>query len=225
MSDFTIKQPEIKDPVEIEKLSLETIMTEAKEFNRFNGFSFDQQKVIQRMIHTTTCFEQIINNIEFSENATSRIKEFLKDGACIISDTNMIKSGLNKTYLEKYKNEVICYVSEPEIKEKAEKEGVTRTVAAVNKALTEFKNSKIIIACGNAPTMLYAAVETFIKDKRDLSNVVVLGMPVGFINVVESKEYTLDFIAQTKAEGIVLKGRYGGSPLIVSSLHSLYKLI
>src|ERR1035437_8756485 len=101
MADFTIKHPGIKDPSEIEKLSLETIMIEAQQYPKFKEFTSDQQKVVQRMIHTTTCFEQIIENIEFTPNATDKIKTFLKKGASIISDTNMIRSGLGKTYTEK----------------------------------------------------------------------------------------------------------------------------
>jgi len=225
MTEFYIKQPEIKNPVEIEEASLAAIMNEAKTYSRFNEFTFDQQKVVQRMIHTTTCFDLIINNIEFSANATEKIKNLLKNGATIISDTNMIKSGLSSIYTDNYKNNIVCYVSDTDIKEISQKKGITRTVAAVNKALKELKNTPVIIACGNAPTMLYAAIETLIKDGWDLPNIAFLAMPVGFINVEESKEYSIEFMNKLNVEGIVLKGRYGGSPLIVSCLHSLYKLI
>lgn len=225
MTDFVIKQPDVKGPQEIENLSMETILAESKDFPRFANFTYDQQKVAQRMIHTTTCFEQIINNIVFTDSATDRIKNFLENGASIVVDTNMIKSGLSKVYTDKYSNRVICYVAEPDVKEIAEKEGVTRTVAAVRKALRELKNTPVILACGNAPTYIYAAIEALVKDNWDLSNVIVLAMPVGFVNVVESKEYAFEFMQAKCVEGIVLNGRYGGSPLVVSSLHSLYKLI
>src|SRR3989339_257448 len=104
MIDFPIKHPDIKDPNEIENRSMEKILSEANEYSRFETFTFDQQKVVQRMIHTTTCFDQIINNISFSENATVKIKEILSNGASIITDTNMIKAGLSKIYTDKYKN-------------------------------------------------------------------------------------------------------------------------
>ncbi|EKE03408.1 MAG: hypothetical protein ACD_20C00207G0005 [uncultured bacterium] len=226
MIDFEIKQPEVKGPQEIENLSMETITSEAKDYPRFQEFTPDQQKVAQRMIHTTTCFDQIINNIYFSKNATEKIKQLLSDGASIITDTNMIRAGLSKVYTEKYDNKVICYVAEPEVKYISEEEGVTRTVAAVKKALSEQKKaSPVILACGNAPTFLYAAIEYLVKNECDLSNIAILGMPVGFVNVVESKEYALDFMNKTGVEGIIMQGRYGGSPLIVSCLHALYKLI
>ena len=221
--DFILKEPNIKEPEIIEKLSLETILEEAKGFERFNEFTFEEQKVLQRMIHSTTCFEQIINNILFKGDSTVHIKQLLQNGASIITDTNMIKAGISKVYTEKYGNNVICYVSEPDVKSIANKEGITRTAAAVKKALNKIKNTPAILACGNAPTFLYAAIETLINEKWDLKNIAILAMPVGFINVEESKEYALEFMNFTNTSGIVLKGRYGGSPLIVSCLHSIYK--
>ncbi|OGI03275.1 MAG: hypothetical protein A2Y25_05080 [Candidatus Melainabacteria bacterium GWF2_37_15] len=220
MTDFQIKKPEIKDPQEIEDLSLKTISREAATYPAFNKFYPEEQKVAQRMIHTTTCFEQIINNIYFSDNATTRIKDLLKNGAAIITDTNMIKAGLSKNYTEKYGNNVICYVAEV-----PRQEGVTRTDTAVKKALEECNNKPMILACGNAPTFLYAAIEYIVKEKLEISNIALIAMPVGFINVVESKEYTLEFMQKLDVQGIVLKGRYGGSPLVVSTLHALYKAI
>lgn len=225
MKNFDIKTPAVKDPHEIEELSLKTILEEAGQYPGFSKFHPDEQKVVQRMIHTTTCFEQVIDNICFSSGATSRIKTLLEKGATIIADTNMIRSGLNKVYTEKYGNNTICYVSEPDVKEIAQKQGTTRTDIAVKKALTENKSSPLILACGNAPTFLYAAIELIVNEGFDLNNIAIIAMPVGFINVVESKDYTLEFMNMTGAEGIVLKGRYGGSPLVVAALHALYKLI
>ena len=225
MTDFTIKQPEVKDPLEIERLSMQKIIYEMADYPEFNNFTGDEQKVVQRMIHTTTCFEQIISNILFSPNATAKIKELLTNGASIITDTNMIKAGLNKLYTDKYKNKVICYVSDADVKNIAEEEKTTRTAAAIKKALCELKDAPVILACGNAPTFLYSAIETLITNGIDLKNVAVLAMPVGFVNVEESKEYTLEFMNKTGLEGIVLKGRYGGSPLIAGCLHAIYKLI
>lgn len=225
MTNFEIKTALIKDPQEIEKISLDTIQKEAADYTRFKEFLPQQQKVVQRMIHTTTCFEQIINNIHFSVNATSRIMELLQNEAVIISDTNMIKAGLSKIYTEKYRNNIICYVSDPEVKEIAAQKWTTRTDIAVKKALKEFKNRPIILACGNAPTFLYAAFEYLHNEGFNSSNIAVIAMPVGFINVVESKEYTLEFMQATETEGIILNGRYGGSPLVVSTLHAMYKQI
>jgi precorrin-8X/cobalt-precorrin-8 methylmutase len=153
------------------------------------------------------------------------IKDFLKSNAIILADTNMILAGLNSNYTEKYNNKTVCYVAEDDVKEIAKQQGITRTTAAVKKALEEAKGKKIILACGNAPTFLYSSIETLLNNNFDLYKIVLIAMPVGFINVVESKEYALEFMQSFNVEGIILKDRYGGSPLVVSCLHALYKLI
>lgn len=211
----------IKNPHEIEELSLKTIMEEAAAFPGFSAFTPEEQKVVQRMIHATTCFEQIINNIVFTDNAINKIKSLIQSGAVIITDTNMIKAGLSKLYTNKYENQVICYVSNPDIAEEAKQKGVTRTEIAVKKALKDSKDRPVILACGNAPTFLYSAL----AENINVENMALFAMPVGFINVVESKEYALKFMQDYGLEGIVLKGRYGGSPLVVSALHAIYKMI
>lgn len=211
----------IKNPQEIEELSLKTIMEEAAVYPRFHAFSGEEQKVVQRMIHATTCFEQIINNIFFTDKAISGIKGLLSNGAAIITDTNMIKAGLSQQYTNKYSNMVICYVSEPDIAEEARQKHTTRTEIAVKKAMVECKNRPVILACGNAPTFLYSALDESINTEK----IALIAMPVGFINVVESKEYAYKFMQNKNLEGIVLKGRYGGSPLVVSALHAIYKMI
>lgn len=225
MTNFIIKQPEIQKPEEIEKLSLETISQEAQCFAKYNNFTDEQKKVIERMIHSTTCFELIINNVEFTPYAIDKIKYILESGGIIITDTNMIKAGLSKSYLEKHNNKVVCYVSDADIAISAKENNKTRTYIAIQKALKEYKNSPILLACGNAPTFIYSAIETLIYESFDLSKLAILAMPVGFINVEESKDYSLEFIKDKNTEGIVLKGRYGGSPLIVSCLHAIYRLI
>jgi precorrin-8X/cobalt-precorrin-8 methylmutase len=225
MVQFEIKHPAIKEPEQIEKLSLETIMNEANSYPVFKRYSEEEQKVIQRMIHSTTCFDTIINNIWFSEKAIERIKVLLKQEATIITDTNMIKTGISSIYTEKYNNHVICYVSESDVKQKATENKTTRTVIAVQKAIEENKNKPIILACGNAPTYIYAAIEKVLTGDFNLSKIALIALPVGFINVIESKEYAIEFLNKTDAEGITIKGRYGGSTLVVSGLHAIYKLL
>ena len=127
--------------------------------------------------------------------------------------------------MNKYENEVICYVNEPEVFVMAEKNGTTRSYAAVELAIQKFKDEPMVLACGNAPTFIYAAINTLIKEKINLDNVILLLFPVGFVNVVESKEYGKKFMEYFNAEGIILQGRYGASTMVVASLHAAYKLI
>ncbi|WP_457746414.1 precorrin-8X methylmutase, partial [Sulfurimonas sp.] len=177
------------------------------------------------LIHTTTCFDEILNNIYFSKNAMIKLKNLLQNRAKLIVDTNMIRSGLSQFYLDKYENEVICYVNEPEVFAMAEKNKTTRSYAAVELAIQKFRNEPMVLACGNAPTFIYAAINTLIKEKIDLDNVILLLFPVGFVNVVESKEYGKKFMQHFGVDGIVLEGRYGASTMVVASLHAAYKLI
>lgn len=225
MNNFNLQYPQITVPQDIERLSLETILKEANQYSLFQQFSIEEQKIIQRMIHSTTCFDEIIKNIVFTDHAITRIKELLQKGASIIVDTSMIKAGLSSKFTEKYNNNVLCYVSDDDVINQSKETGDTRTFIAVKKAIQESGNKPLILACGNAPTFIYGAIEQIVLSKRSTNNISMLVMPVGFVNVLESKEYATLFMKQTNVEGITLQGRYGGSTLVVSSLHAIYKLL
>jgi len=222
---FQLQEPPINIGDAISVKSFEMIHQEAIQYEGFAKFDTNEQALVERLIHTTTCFEQVIDNIYFSDNAMQKLKELLEKKAKIIVDTNMIRSGLSEFYLKKYQNEVICYVNEPEVFEMAKTNKTTRSYAAVELAIKKFKNEPMVLACGNAPTYIYAAINTLIKENINLENVILLLFPVGFVNVVESKEYGLAFMEHFNCEGIVLKGRYGASTMVVASLHAAYRLI
>jgi len=222
---FKLKEPPINIGDAISVKSFEMIHEEALQYEGFEKFDENQRALVERLIHTTTCFEQVIDNIYFSDNAMLKLKDLLQRKAKLIVDTNMIRSGLSDFYLKKYENEVICYVNEPEVFEMAKKNETTRSYSAVELAIQKFKDEPLVLACGNAPTYIYAAINTLIKLKVDLSNVMLLIFPVGFVNVVESKEYAKEFMQHFGCEGIVLEGRYGASTMVVASLHAAYRLI
>lgn len=222
---FIIEFPKVKDGKEIEKTSLSIIEEEAENYQEFSKYNAGEKEVVKRLIHTTSCFEEVLQNIIFTNGAVNHIGQLLKQSASIIVDTNMIKSGLSQFYLNKYNNQVLCFVNEEEVKNEAEKAGTTRTYIAVKKALEKTKEEPVILACGNAPTFLYSAIETLVNENYDLSNIAIIAFPVGFVNVVESKDYTLGFLKHFNAEGIVMQGRFGSSTMIVSCLHAIYRLI
>lgn len=223
--NFRLEEPPINIGADISEKSFEMIEAEIVNYPKYHEFDTNEQALIERLIHTTTCFEEVIENIYFTKNAMMKLKDLLQNKAKLIVDTNMIRSGLSQFYLEKYENEVICYVNEPEVFEMAKNNGTTRSYAAVELAIKKFRDKPMVLACGNAPTFIYAAINTLIKEKIDLSNVVLLLFPVGFVNVVESKEYGRKFLEHFNAEGIILQGRYGASTMVVASLHAAYKLI
>lgn len=223
--DFKLEEPPINIGADISEKSFEMIEAEITAYAKYHEFDENEKALVERLIHTTTCFNEVIDNIYFSNNAMLKLKDLLQNKAKLIVDTNMIRSGLSQFYLNKYENEVICYVNEPEVFEMAEKNGTTRSYAAVELAIQKFRDEPMVLACGNAPTFIYAAINTLIKENINLDNVMLLLFPVGFVNVVESKEYGKKFMDHFGAEGIVLQGRYGASTMVVASLHAAYKLI
>ena len=223
--DFELKEPPINIGDEISKRSFEMIEAEADTYEGYHRFKSEEKALVARLIHTTTCFHQVIDNIYFTPNAMHKLKELLERKARLIVDTNMIRSGLSQFYLDKYENEVICYVNEPEVFEMAKVNETTRSYAAVELAISRFKDDPMVLACGNAPTFIYAAINTLIKLNIDLDNVVLLLFPVGFVNVVESKAYGKAFLDHFQTEGIILEGRYGASTMVVAALHAAYRLI
>ncbi len=225
MTQFNIKKPPITNAQEIEQQSLDLIEKQCVHHSNFANFSLMEKEVIKRLIHTSTQFEDIINHAYFSPDVIDKTAILLKNSASIIVDTNMIKSGLSSFYTKKYNNEVICHVQEERVKKQAEYDNTTRSYAAVKQALLENHHQPVILACGNAPTFLYSAVETLVTEDWPPENLVIWALPIGFINVVESKTYILDFLNHFSIEGMILKGRYGGSALVVSCLHAIYKLI
>ena len=98
-------------------------------------------------------------------------------------------------------------------------------IAEYLRLIEKFKDEPMVLACGNAPTFIYAAINTLIEQNINLDNVILLLFPVGFVNVVESKEYGKDFMNHYGVEGIILEGRYGASTMVVASLHAAYRLI
>ncbi|RXK07867.1 precorrin-8X methylmutase [Halarcobacter bivalviorum] len=223
--EFKLEQPPINIGADISNKSFEMISEELKDYEKINEFDEAQQEVISRLIHTTTCFDEVLNNIYFSKDAIKKVQKLLLNKAKIIVDVNMIKVGLSDFYLKQYENEVVCYINEPFTYEMAEKNKTTRSYAAVVEAIKKHKDEPLVLACGNAPTFIYAAINTLIEQKVDLNNVAFLLFPVGFVNVVESKAYGRKFCDHFDVAGIIMEGRFGSSTMTVATLHAIYKLI
>ena len=220
-----MEQPPINLGADISNKSFEIINNELKDYEKIDEFTKEQQEVISRLIHTTTCFDEVLNNIYFSKDSIKKVQNLLLNEAKIIVDVNMIKVGLSDFYLKKYDNEVICYINESFTYEYAQKNKTTRSYAAVVEAIKRHKDKPLVLACGNAPTFIYAAINTLIEQKVDLNNVALLLFPVGFVNVVESKAYARKFCDTFNVAGIIMQGRFGSSTMSVATLHAIYKLI
>lgn len=176
----------------------------------------DNELVIKRVIHTTADFDYA-DNLCFSTDAVTKAMEAIKRGACIVTDTQMVKSGINKKALSRYGGEVYCFMSDDDIAKIAKEEGTTRATASMNKAAT--LNKELIFAIGNAPTALVRLYELITEEK--INPQLIIGVPVGFVNVVASKE----LIMSTEVPYIIAKGRKGGSNVAAAICNALlYKI-
>lgn len=185
-------------PTEIEKRSMEIITEELGERTFPEGYD----KIVKRVIHTTADFDYA-DNLCFSENVLEKAMDAIRRGACIVTDTQMAKSGINKKALAKFGGEVLNFMSDEDVAEAAKKNGTTRATACIDKAMTVEK--PLIFAIGNAPTALVRLYE-LIEDGK-IKPELIIGVPVGFVNVVPSKE----LIMKTDVPYIIARGRKGGS--------------
>ena len=189
---------DIVKPMEIEKRSFE-IITELLGDRKLDP---ENEPVIKRVIHTTADFEYA-DNLVFSPGAVAKGIEALKAGCHIVTDTSMAMSGINKTILGKLGGQVHCFIADPDVAEEAKARGITRSAVSMEKAAKLDK--PCIFAVGNAPTALIALHE--LMEAGTVKPAFIIGVPVGFVNVVESKE----LILQDDVPFIVARGRKGGS--------------
>ena len=195
-------------PMEIEKRSFE-IITELLGEKRFDP---ENEPVIKRAIHTTADFDYA-DNLVFSPHAVQKGMEALRGGCDIVTDTQMAKAGINKTILGKLGGEVHCFMSDPEVAREAKERGVTRAIVSMERAAKLDK--PCIFAVGNAPTALISIWEQM--NAGILKPALIIGVPVGFVNVVESKE----LILASDADYIVARGRKGGSNVAAAICNAL----
>lgn len=195
-------------PREIEKRSFEIIGEE------LGDVVLDpvNEAVIKRVIHTTADFDYV-NNLCFSEGAVQKGIAALKQGACIVTDTQMARAGINKTTLSALGGEAYCFISDPEVAAEAKEKGITRSAVSMDKAAA--LNKPLIFAIGNAPTALVRLYELINEGK--LNPLLVIGVPVGFVNVVEAKELFM----QLDVPYIVARGRKGGSNVAAAICNAL----
>lgn len=199
-------------PMDIEKRSFEIITQELGDTKLIPG----TEMIVKRCIHTSADFDYA-KNLCFSEDAVEKAIAAIKEGACIVTDTQMAKSGINKRALARYGGEVYCFMSDEDVAAAAKAYGSTRAAACMDKAAALDK--KLIFAIGNAPTALVRLYELINDGKIDPE--LIIGVPVGFVNVVQSKE----LIMETKVPYIVAKGRKGGSNIAACICNALLYMI
>lgn len=196
-------------PMDIEKRSFE-IITEILGERKLEP---ENELVIKRAIHTSADFDYA-DNLVFSAHAVQKGIEALRNGCDIVTDTQMAKAGINKTILGSLGGEVHCFMADEDVAAQAKLRGVTRALVSMEKAATLPK--PCIFAIGNAPTALLSLQK--LMDEGKLSPALIIGVPVGFVNVVESKELIIE---KASAPYIVARGRKGGSNIAAAVCNAM----
>ncbi|USD39406.1 MULTISPECIES: precorrin-8X methylmutase [Ferrimonas] len=178
-------------------------------------FSDLQWPVVRRAIHTSGDFE-FARLFRFSPSAMEAGMEALRRGAPIVSDVTMITAGLSPSRCRPFGVEGHCFISDPEVIERAKASGITRAIESMRLARDKGLLDGGIVAIGNAPTALFEVLR--MVEAGEAMPALIIGIPVGFVRADESKT---QLVGQAKVPFISSLGRKGGSPLVVSSLHAL----
>lgn len=200
-------------PAQIEARSFEIIGEELDGIPLLPG----TEPIVKRCIHTSADFEYA-RSLAFTEGVVAHALEALKNGVSIVTDTQMGRAGINKARLARYGGGVYCFMSDEDVAEAAKKGGTTRAAASMDKAARLDK--PLIFAVGNAPTALVRLYELI--QNGDLKPELIIGVPVGFVNVVQSKELILSL---KDIPSIVARGRKGGSNIAACICNALLYML
>ena len=208
-----MRNPQHHLPADIERTSLSIITQELAALGLTPPP--ETEAVVKRVIHTTADFDYA-RNLRFTPGAVAAGIAALQAGTPIITDTNMARSGISQTALTRLGSTALCYMADPEVAKLAAETGTTRAVASMHRAAQEHPGA--IRAVGNAPTALLASAEQI---EAGLRPALVIGVPVGFVNVVESKETLLAACEAHGVPAIVALGRKGGSTVAAAVCNAL----
>ena len=195
-------------PMDIEKRSMAIITEE------LGGRTWPEPEfsIVKRCIHTSADFDYA-DNLCFSENAAKIGVEAFEKGASVVTDTQMAAAGVSKKRMAECGGKVYCFMSDPDVAAAAKERGCTRATVCMEKA-AEIEGP-LIIAVGNAPTALIRLYELIQEGK--IKPELIIGAPVGFVNVVEAKE----LIMTAGVPYIVPRGRKGGSNIAATICNAM----
>lgn len=200
-------------PGDIERTSMSIIAAELAERNIV--LPPEHEAVVKRVIHTTADFDYA-QSLRFTPGAVELGQAALKRGVPIVTDTNMAKAGISRPSLEAFGCGLHCFMAEPDIAAAARERGITRAAASMERAAREFPGA--VLAVGNAPTALLRIAELM---EEGLRPALVIAVPVGFVNVVESKEVLFDACEARGVPAIAAMGRKGGSNVAAAICNAL----
>ena len=195
-------------PMEIENKSMAIIESELAV-----ALPEDVKPIVKRVIHATADFS-FAENMRFSPNVVELMRDMLRRGASVVTDTNMALAGINKTALNRLGAKGLCFVAEEDVAKEAAQRGVTRSFVSMERAL-KLDGPKLLVS-GNAPTFLLSLME--IVERNGLpADTAVIGVPVGFVNVAEAKEA----LWHSGIPCIAAMGRRGGSNVAAAIVNAL----
>jgi precorrin-8X/cobalt-precorrin-8 methylmutase len=198
----------IRDGAEIYRRSFAIIRAES-DLARFNEV---EERVAVRIIHACGMTE-IARDIVMSPGFAERACGALLAGAPILCDSKMVANGITRARLPA-SNEVICTLDDPAVPDLARKIANTRTAAALE--LWRERLAGAVVAIGNAPTALFRLLEML--DAGAPRPAAVIGLPVGFVGALESKEA---LAADGRLPFLIVRGRLGGSAMAVAAVNAL----
>ncbi len=201
-------------PEEIERRSFSIIEEELAAMGK--TLHSRQAPIIKRVIHTTADFSYA-DTLYFSDHAVEQGLAAIREGACIVTDTQMAMSGINKGLLEKHGGTVYNFMSDADVAREAKERGITRACVCMERAAALERPA--IVAVGNAPTALVRLYE--LVHSGEFSPRLIIGVPVGFVNVVQAKE----LILSANVPSIIARGRKGGSNVAAAICNALIYLL
>ena len=184
-----------------------------------HDYTPEQWPLVRRMIHANADFEFNGLTAFHPQAMQAGLAAVLKGGTPIVADVEMICVGLSKPRLKHFGMTTHHYISDDDVIEQAKAEETTRAVQAMRKAHREGKLDGAIVGIGNAPTALIEVIRLIREEGAKPA--LIVGMPVGFVSAAESKDLlmTIDDIPW-----VAIKGRKGGSTLVVAAIHALLGL-
>ena len=211
----SLEKLEFVKPADIERRSFEIITSELE--GRGVVLDPENELVIKRVIHTSADFDYA-DTLVFSEHATTIGVEALRGGCSVVTDTKMAASGINKRVLGEFGGTVHNFISDSDVAVEAKERGLTRSAVCMERAAA--LGQPLVFVIGNAPTALVRLYEMLKAGQMPVAPVLIVGVPVGFVNVVESKE----LICELDVPHIVARGRKGGSNVAAAIVNALLYL-
>lgn len=205
-------QPKLRSPEAIEAESFRIIEEEMG----VHAFGPEEFAIARRVIHATADFE-FAKTLVFHPDAIRRGIEAIRSGCDIVVDVAMIQAGVNKPALASFgQGRVLSFITDADVVEEAKLEGITRAIASMRKAARI--SPQAVVAIGNAPTALFEILNLI--EAKQMEPAMVVGVPVGFVSAVESK----DALIASGYPHIAARGRKGGTPVAVAAINALLSL-